>query len=199
MNTKKPRIVLSSQSPRRIALLKEMGIEFTTHPSAVDERLIEAHSPREFAMKAAYLKAQDVASHYDEAIIIAADTVVVIDDRILGKPADAADARRMLETLSGRKHRVITAVAVCNSHTGNVLLDTESTDVYFKILSPGEIDDYIRSGDPLDKAGAYGIQTIGERFVEKIEGDYHNVVGFPINKVKEILEIFLPPKSAEDK
>lgn len=187
---KKQRIILSSQSPRRIALLKEMGFEFTIHPSTVDERTIEAHSPREFALKAAYLKAQDVASHYEDAIIIAADTVVVIDDRILGKPVDAADAQRMLETLSGRKHRVITAVAVCNCRTGSVIIDTESTDVYFKPLSSADIDDYIRSGDPLDKAGAYGIQTIGEQFVEKIEGDYHNVVGFPINKVNELLEFF---------
>ncbi len=169
-----------------------MGLAFEVHPSTIDESRIPAHSPREFALKAAYLKVNDVAKHYDDAIIIAADTVVVIDDEILGKPSNEAAARDTLKRLSGRKHHVITAVSVCDARTGSVLLDTETTAVSFKHLSDEHIEDYISSGDPLDKAGSYGIQTVGDRFIEKIEGDYHNVVGLPLKKLAELLEVFIP-------
>lgn len=179
-------------------MLRQMGLEFDVHPSQVDEDSVSAQSPREFALKTAFLKARDVARHYEDAIIIAADTVVVVDGEILGKPVDEADARRMLLKLSGRRHQVITGVAVCDARTGNTLVDTVSTDVYFRPLSEEEIEEYIRTGDPMDKAGAYGIQTVGERFVEKINGDYYNVVGLPIDKLSELLSFFLPAPNMEE-
>ena len=186
-----PKIILSSKSPRRETLLRAMGIEFQVHPSEVDEETINARTPREFALKAAYLKAVDVAKHYVDAVIIAADTVVVIDNDILGKPDDEHTARDMLQRLSGRSHFVITGLALCDARTGACLMDAVTTEVFFHTLSEREINDYIKTGDPFDKAGAYGIQSIGERFVERIEGDYNNVVGLPTDKLAELLRSFL--------
>ncbi len=190
--SERQKMILCSSSPRRKELLKQLGLEFIVHPSDVDERKIVAHSPREFALKAAFLKAADVARFYADGIIIAADTIVVVDGRILGKPLNETEARQMLQALSGRKHQVITGLAVWNARTGATLVDTETTDVYFHPLTDTDIEEYIQTGDPMDKAGAYGIQTIGHRFVEKIDGDYYNVVGLPLNKLSQLLSFFIP-------
>ncbi len=190
MKEQRKRIILSSKSPRRIELLSGIGLEFEVHPSEVDESTIHAKKPREFALKAAFVKAMDVARLYDDALVIAADTIVVIDNRILGKPENKEAARKTLRMLSGRAHLVITGIAVCNAKTGSCLVDAVTTEVFFRPLTRSDIDDYVETGDSLDKAGAYGIQTIGDRFIEKIEGDYDNVVGLPTGKLMELLEGF---------
>ena len=185
----KRKIVLSSRSPRRREMLTRAGLHIEIHPGSVDESAIPAKTPREFALKAALLKANDVAHHYADALIIAADTIVVLDNVILGKPRDEAEARAMLIQLSGRTHQVITGVAVKDTLRGHTALDAVTTAVTFHTLSRGQIDEYIASGDPMDKAGAYGIQNIGDSFVEGIDGDYDNVVGLPMAKVMEMLDM----------
>jgi septum formation protein len=186
-NTTSRKVVLSSKSPRRRELFARLGIPFVIRPSSANERGLEAKSPREFALKAALLKAKTIAKSYEDAVIVAADTVVTIDGDILGKPVDEADAMAILKRLSGKSHEVITAVIVSDLKTGSSLLDTVTTTVWFRELSDEEIEEYIETGDPMDKAGAYGIQTIGDKFVERIDGDYDNVVGLPVKKVRELM------------
>jgi len=174
------RIVLASSSPRRISLLKMLGVTFEPVPASIIEEKREGEEPADFARRIAKEKAFQVAERVKAEFVIAADTVVVIDGEVLGKPKDENEARRMLEKLSGRTHKVITAVALYKKESGELLLDHKETLVRFTVLSKAEIDWYIKTGEPMDKAGAYGIQGLGSLFIERIDGCYTNVVGLPL-------------------
>jgi septum formation protein len=170
------RIILASASPRRRNLLRQIGFDFTVDESNVAEDTAGYASPGE-------KKAAEVASRYDEALVIGADTIVVLDGRVLGKPADAADAARMLRSLSGRTHEVYTGFCIVEKPGGRSAADFERTRVTFRALTEDEIGAYVRSGSPMDKAGAYGIQDdFGAIFVERIEGCFYTVVGFPLTR-----------------
>lgn len=185
-------MILASQSPRRIELMDEAGFTCRVIPADIDETPHEGEQPLDLVGRLAKDKALCVASEHAHAgeIVVAADTIVTIDGVILGKPADAQDAKRMLRLLSGRTHQVATGVCVARANaagdtTEPVLQNfVEVTDVTFYALDEDTIDEYAQSGEPLDKAGAYGIQGKGGRMlVEKIDGDFYNVVGLPIARV----------------
>lgn len=180
------RIVLASASPRRSELLRAAGFDFDVLPAHVDESLLPGEGARDYVSRLAEAKARAVHAHDGRRIVLAADTVVVVDTQILGKPVDEADARRMLKTLSARPHEVLTAVSVF--HPGEIV-DTrvESTIVEFAPLSDADIDWYVSSGEPMDKAGAYAVQGLASRFVTRIDGSYSNVVGLPIALVHQML------------
>lgn len=179
------RVILASSSPRRLQLLQQIGIEAEVHPAAFDE-LSTGKMADEVVLANAVGKCQAVCAAYgDKVPVIAADTVVVLDGKILGKPRDAADAVRMLTELSGRTHKVLTGVAV--SFQGRQLAEVCETEVIFRTLTAAEIADYVATGEPLDKAGAYGIQGRGAVFVEKINGCYNNVVGLPLTRLHLML------------
>lgn len=179
------RVILASSSPRRLQLLQQIGIEAEVRPAAFDE-LSTGKMADEIVLANAVGKCQAVcAACGDKVPVIAADTVVVLDGQILGKPKDAADAVRMLTELSGRTHKVLTGVAV--SFRGRQLAEVCETEVIFRTLTAAEIADYVATGEPLDKAGAYGIQGRGAVFVEKINGCYNNVVGLPLTRLHLML------------
>ena len=172
-------LILASGSPRRRELLERVGLRFTVAPADVDETLVPGLSPREQVMRLSRIKAEAAARSAPEgSVILTADTVVVLEDAILGKPKDPADARRMLKALSGRHHHVLTGVTVRSGERTET--HCEETEVYLRPLSDGEIDAYIATGEPMDKAGAYGIQGYASLFVEKLSGDYYNVMGLPL-------------------
>lgn len=183
-------IILASNSPRRSELLRQIGITFTVDPADVDERVFPNELPERYAVRVALDKVNVVAKRVGKGIIIAADTIVVQDESILGKPADAADANRMLLTLSGRMHIVMTGLAVVDAAGGKTETRTSLTKVWFRVLAPEEIAAYVQSNEPLDKAGAYGIQGKGALLVERIEGCYFNVVGLPLSLLGEMLKDF---------
>jgi len=180
-------IILASGSPRRQDLLRQIGITFRTMPSDVDEAILPGESPEKYVVRVALDKASSVAARTDSGIVIGADTIVVLDDTILGKPVDAEDAIRMLTLLSGKAHSVITGLAVMDAATGRALTRTSLTRVWFRNLSQHEIASYVTTGEPLDKAGAYGIQERGALFVERIDGCYFNVVGLPLSLLADLL------------
>jgi len=184
-------VVLASASPRRKQLLKKAIQRFTVVPSKVDELSIKAKSPLAFAIKAALVKALDVAKKYPKAIVIGADTIVVLRGKILGKPRDKKHAIAMLKSLSGTIHKVITGLAVVNVEDGKIRTDYAETKVEMKRMKEADILAYVESGGPLDKAGGYGIQEIEDPFIEKIIGNYDNVVGLPVKKVKHLLSFFV--------
>jgi septum formation protein len=185
------RLVLASSSPRRAELLTAAGIDFDTMPADVDETVQNGESAEHYTRRVADAKACIVLGRSHGRPVLAADTVVVVDGKILGKPADAEDARRMLRLLSGRRHEVVTAVSLslggeddtCPTATG-----MERTTVEFAPLSEEEIAWYVASGEPMDKAGGYGIQGLGSRFVTRIDGSYSNVVGLPVALVYKLLK-----------
>lgn len=184
-------IILASASPRRKELLSQAGIPFVVQPSGVDEgAAVLTGSPAKKAETLAYLKAADVAQGYSEGLILGADTIVVLDDEIFGKPENEEDAFNMLTRLSGREHHVITGVALVDAGTGEVKTGSEITKVRFAQLSPEEIRHYISTGEPEGKAGAYAVQGIGALLVEGIQGCYANVVGLPLMKLRKMLEEF---------
>ena len=172
------RVVLASASPRRRDLLDLIGIAHEVRPANIDETLRPRETPRRYAERLAREKASAIATRSPDLITIGADTVVVINRKVLGKPADATDAARMLRMLSGREHTVITAVAV--SRGRKLRSAIEEVRVKFRRLRDDEIDAYIAMGEPMDKAGAYGIQGYGATIVERIEGDYFAVMGLPL-------------------
>lgn len=172
-------LVLASASPRRSEILRGAGIEFSVRPAHVDEAVREGEPARDYARRLAEAKARSV--HRRGETVLGADTVVVLDGALLGKPADEADARRMLRMLSGREHEVLTGICLLSDR--ETLTAVESTKVKFLELGDGEIDAYVATGEPLDKAGAYGIQGAASKFIERIEGCYFNVVGLPIARV----------------
>jgi len=178
-------LVLASASPRRQELLGNAGIDFEVQPAHIPEDPVAGESAKACAERLARAKAMAIARQRPQDAILGADTVVVIDNQILGKPADAADAARMLRMLSGRKHQVITGV--CLVAGGQWSVASETTSVTMSELSEKEIADYIASGEPMDKAGAYAIQGIASRWIPRIEGDHSNVVGLPVALVWRML------------
>ena len=189
---KVPEIVLASASPRRAELLRAAAIPFTIDIAGIVEDLKEGESPIRHAERLAREKAELVANRNPGKIVLGADTIVVVGDHILGKPRDAADAARMLRLLSGRTHDVITGVSLTRLETGNRRLKTcsERTKVFFGELTARDIENYIATKEPTDKAGAYAIQGMASRWIEKIEGDYANVVGLPVALVWKMLQKF---------
>jgi septum formation protein len=180
------KITLASASPRRRELLGCLGItDFDIVPSSFDEGSVKPAPMRELVCLTASGKAQDVYNKVG-GTVIAADTLVFLDDVPLGKPKDTADAKRMLTLLSGRTHQVATGLAVIKD--GKLITHAEVTDVRFATMTDAEIDWYVSTGEPMDKAGAYGIQGLGSRFIEGIKGDYFNVVGLPVCALYNILK-----------
>ncbi len=178
-----PAIVLASASPRRKSLLEGAGLRFAVVPSRFDESAVPVSSPETYVRVQAEGKAADVSGRYPDAWVIGADTIVVIDGEILGKPASPAAAREMLVRLSGRRHAVYTGYALFRAADGDRTAGVVATEVAFKPLTGDEIDWYINSGEPFDKAGAYAIQGLGSRLVLRINGSYTNVVGLPVCEV----------------
>ena len=185
------RLILASASPRRAELLRAAGIEFDVHPAHVDERELGDESPDAYVRRVAEAKALAISGRFARGVVLAADTTVVADRHLLGKPIDVEDARRMLHLLSGRAHDVITAVTVIGPDRP---ADTRSelTTVEFSRLSDSEIEWYVASGEPMDKAGGYAIQGLASRFVTRIVGSYSNVVGLPVALVYDMLKQFDP-------
>ena len=179
-----PRVILASASPRRRELLALIGLEHEVRPADVDETLVAGESPRVYADRLAREKAHASAS--PGAVTVGCDTIVVVDGEVLGKPRDTADATRMLRLLSGRSHLVMTGVAV--AFGGRIVSDVVQVGVTFRSLGPGEIADYIGTGEPMDKAGAYGIQGYGATIVDRVDGDYFAVMGLPLNRLVRLLE-----------
>jgi MAF protein len=180
-------IILASASPRRQELLRQIGIEFRVVPSHISEDFDSGLSPGDIVRTLAERKVDAVAQTQPEALIIAADTIVVLDGEILGKPDSARHAVRMLERLSGRTHQVVTGVALkCIDRKVYEALDV-TTDVTFGTLPKELIEKYVATGEPMDKAGAYGVQGIGAMFVKSIQGSYSNVVGLPLFEVVSVL------------
>ncbi|USY54620.1 Maf-like protein [Bacillus sp. 1780r2a1] len=173
-------LILASGSPRRKELLQQLHIPFSVHVSNVDEKVNPNYSPSEVVMDLALQKASDVAMLYPNHIVLGSDTVVVYKDIILGKPASEAEAVQTLEMLSGKKHQVLTGVALVEGE--QVQTFYEKTDVEFWLLTVDEITQYVRTGEPMDKAGSYGIQGLGAAFVKSIQGDYFSVVGLPLSR-----------------
>ena len=182
-------LILASASPRRQELLRNARIPFTVQPTSIDETPLAGEAPRECAERLAREKALAVFQSNPQQCVLGADTIVVVDDVILGKPRDAEDAARMLRLLSGRTHAVITGVclvgpeAIGQGSGRNTKTASETTSVTFCALSNDEIRSYIATGEPMDKAGAYAIQGMASRWIPRIEGDYSNVVGLPVTLV----------------
>jgi septum formation protein len=182
-------LVLASQSPRRAEILDAVGWKFTAIAANIDETRHPNEHAVNYVQRLARTKAETVASQTSDAMILGADTVVVVDDEILGQPRDDADARRMLRLLGGRWHEVLTGVALLRRGASpEISVDHETTRVRFAALSASEIDWYVASGEPHGKAGAYGIQGRAALFIEEIQGDYFNVVGLPVRLVYELAQ-----------
>jgi septum formation protein len=188
-------LILASASPRRQELLRNAGLEFRVQSTDIPEVPAPGESPQRCAERLACEKAQIIAGEHPGEFVLGADTIVVVDDQMLGKPRDATDAARMLRLLSGRTHQVTTGVCLIGPETGSgaqpssSFVDTrsETTLVTMSSLNAAEIDYYIASGEPMDKAGAYGIQGLASRWISRIEGDYANVVGLPVALVYRML------------
>ena len=170
-------LVLASRSPRRAEILRQAGIPFSIRAADVDETPLPQEDPEDYVCRLAEVKALAVPAAPEETIL-AADTTVVVEGQMLLKPEDAADARRMLEALSGRCHEVLTGI--CLRRGAGLTRDLSLTRVWFSAMTAREIDDYVASGEPMDKAGAYAIQGLASRFIERIDGCYFNVVGLPV-------------------
>ena len=200
---KKPELILASSSPRRQQLLHEIGIPFQVHAANIDEDQFAGEPPIAYALRLAREKAQAVAAQYPQSYVLGADTIVVLNGEVLGKPKDHADAARMLRLLSGRAHEVTTAVSLIAPSTfspstipsGTVAPGTlaetraSTTKVYFREIAEAEIQQYVAGGEPMDKAGAYAIQGGASRWTDRIEGEFSNVVGLPLSLVTEMLKI----------
>jgi len=180
------RVVLASQSPRRRDLLSSIGCSFEIFTPNVDESVLEGETPEITAKRLSLLKAESASKHFADALIIAADTLVVIGDKIYGKPVDADEARAMLNMLNGREHEVITGLTIV--YNGKIMTEIEMTTVYFRKLSEDDIEAYISTGEYHGKAGGYAIQGYASLFVECIVGDYFNVVGLPLQRLSRVLE-----------
>jgi septum formation protein len=216
--SKKPELILASSSPRRQELLREIGIPFQVHAANINEDQRPGELPMEYALRLAREKALVVSKQYPQSYVLGADTIVVVDGEVLGKPIDHADAARMLRLLSGRAHEVTTAVSLIapnfaapstasqskavpntvTSETGvpnlaaqGTLVETRAstTKVYFREIAEAEIQQYVAGGEPMDKAGAYAIQGGASRWTDRIEGEFSNVVGLPLSLVTEMFKI----------
>ena len=173
---------LASQSPRRKQLLQLIGLKFHVLPSQVDEEACTEPDPVRHVLQLSLAKARDVADRIEAGLVVGADTIVVLDGEILGKPADSAEAVQMLQRLSGRTHEVYTGFAIVCRPEEESVTGYEVTRVHFRPLQDWEIHSYVASGSPMDKAGAYGIQDQSALFADRIEGCFYNVVGFPLTK-----------------
>ena len=187
---KKVKLILASASPRRIELLKILGCKFQVIPSKIEEKINPRLSPIQNIKRLSYFKALDVAEKISDGIVIAADTDVVLNGKILGKPKNKKEAYKMLKSLSGKEHQIITGVAVVNVKTKKLFQDVVITKVKFRKLNKSLIEKYIVSGESLDKAGAYGVQGSGFLLVESIKGDYFSVIGLPLNALNQLLKKF---------
>lgn len=181
-----PKLILASGSPRRSEILNSVGWDFAKHVADIDESERAGETPNDYVVRLASEKAEAVAAAFPDEIVLGADTTVVIDGRIMGKPADMDDARRMLTMLAGNWHEVLTGVAVVQNGTTRSAM--QSTKVKFAAMSDSEIAFLAERGDPLDKAGAYAVQAQAALFIEGIEGDYWNVVGLPVSLVYELVK-----------
>ncbi len=179
------RVVLGSSSPRRRDLLTLVGIVHTVEPADVDESIHAGELPELYAERLSRAKAETIAARNPDALVIGADTIVVIDDAVLGKPRDVGDAERMLAILSGRSHTVMTAVAVV--FNGAIASAVETVDVTFRAIDADEIRSYVATGEPMDKAGAYGIQGYGATIVRRIDGDYFAVMGLSLVRLVALM------------
>ena len=180
-------LVLASQSPRRKELLEVLGIPFSVVVSTADETVRSGESPEAYVARVARAKGQEVASRMSNSIVLSADTVVMIDGEILGKPSDRNDAIRMLEKLSGREHAVFTAVCVIDQTSGRMREALDQTRVWFRPMTRAQIVDYVDRENVMDKAGAYAIQGFASVYITKIEGSYSNVMGLPLALVWDLL------------
>ena len=183
-------IILASASPRRKELLEKIDLKFKVEPSDYDEHINADLEPHEMAQSLSLGKARAVARNHDNALVIAADTFIVFEGKLFGKPHTEAEAKGMLEIINGGAHSVITGFTIIDSGNNKTLTRSVETKVYLKKLTADEIEAYVKTGEPLDKAGAYAIQGLGSVIIEKIEGDYSNVVGLPLNVLAEILKEF---------
>ena len=197
--TSLPKLILASASPRRSEILTAVGWEFEKHSADIDESELSGESPAVYVQRLAKEKAEAVAAKYENALVLGADTTVVIENQIIGKPIDFDDARRMLQMLSGNWHEVLTGVALVKKSESLTVADDlspqaetkvgiQSTKVKFAALSDAEITFLVEKGEPLDKAGAYAVQAQAALFIEQIQGDYWNVVGLPVSLVYELVK-----------
>lgn len=180
------RLILASASPRRASLLRDAGYAFEIDPAHVDEAELAGEPPRAYVLRVSAMKARAVAARHPGDLVLAADTTVVVGGLMLAKPSDDEDARRMLGLLSGRAHEVLTGVVVVGA--GRESSAVSATRVRFRAMTRAEIDWYVASGEPHDKAGAYGVQGLASRFVERVDGSYSNVVGLPVGAVRALLD-----------
>jgi septum formation protein len=183
-----PPLVLASQSPRRAELIGRLGLTFETVPADIDESYLHGETPPQHAERLSREKALKIAAERPDALVVGSDTIVVIDGEVLGKPRDRAHAIEMLTRLSGREHEVCTGVAV--AHAGRVRSALERVRVRFRELDARACEEYVATGEPMDKAGAYGIQGFGSALVEGIEGDYFAVMGLPVVRMLGLIEHF---------
>jgi len=183
------RLILASASPRRKDLLEKFGIPFEIRVADIDETMDDSLLPYDEVGRVSRLKAQAVP-HGDDDIVIAADTIVVCENRVLGKPRDAEEAKTMLRLLSGRDHQVMTGCTVLRGECCQTF--TEVTDLHFRVLREKEIEKYVASGEPMDKAGSYGIQGGAALFCQRLSGDYYNVMGLPVCRLGEVLREMAP-------
>jgi septum formation protein len=181
------RLILASKSPRRYELLKQVGFDFEVIPSRVTEGFVQTESPKEHVIRLAEAKVRDVAGEYPDCWVIAADTIVYINGSILGKPKDREEAVEMLRCLSGQEHWVVTGFSVCHLRKKKGDQEIIQTAVKVKGLTPSEIEWYVQTGEPFDKAGGYAIQGIGSFMIESIRGSYTNVVGLPVCELIQML------------
>jgi len=185
------KLILASASPRRAEILRNAGFEFEVRPAHVDETILPNEQAQDYVKRLAETKAKGIAELASQqeggGYVVGADTVVVIETQIFGKPADADDARRMLRHLSGKSHEVLTGMALLRAADRQVNTNVERTRVEFLPLSEKDIEDYIATAEPFDKAGAYGIQGVGSRFISRIEGCYFNVMGLPVSRLWQML------------
>lgn len=182
------RIILASGSEARKKLLEKIKLDFEIEPSNYEEIMTPGTPPEELAVELALGKARDVASKNTDAIIIAADSFVILDGEYLGKPHSAEEARVMLRKISGKKQSFVTGMAIIDTNSGKTFTDFEISEIWVKEISDDEIEDYIKTGEPFSKAGGYAIQEIGSIFIEKVNGSYTSIVGLPIDKVYKILK-----------
>lgn len=182
-----PRVILASQSPRRRELLTLVGIAHEVMPADINEDVREGEDPAAYTERLAREKAAVIAARHPDALVIAADTTVVVDGEILGKPAAAAEARAMIRRLAGRSHTVLTAIAAASLGGAREVSAVESVEVTFRALTDDEIARYVATGEPMDKAGAYGIQGWGATLVERVNGDYFSVMGLGLRRLVALL------------
>lgn len=181
-------IILASASPRRKEILENTNTKFEIIKSEIDEVILDNELPSQVVMRLAFEKSIDIALKHPDSLVIGADTVVVLNNNILGKPKDSSDAFNMIKQLSGKTHQVITGISLINLNVNQKIIDYVVSNVKFKNLSEEDIKDYIQTNESLDKAGAYGIQGFGAMLVEEIQGDYFNIVGLPISRLSDLLK-----------